>query len=135
VRTQAGDGHPSVPGSGNGNEAPAAHTPVPGARAAALEAQGHDLLESGRYVGAVRVLASAVAATGERLGACVEPSDERCLTYAYALYDLGRALQLSGDAAAAVPVLRRRLEIDNQRATVQAELRRASVQAGGRSSG
>ena len=28
-----------------------------------------------------------------------------CLTYAYALYDLGRALRLSGDPAAAVPIL------------------------------
>ena len=28
-----------------------------------------------------------------------------CLTYAYALYDLGRALRLSGDPTAAVPIL------------------------------
>jgi hypothetical protein len=45
-----------------------------------------------------------------------------CLTYAYALYDLGRALRLSGDPSAAIPILERRLEIDNQRPTGMAEL-------------
>jgi hypothetical protein len=52
------------------------------------------------------------------------------LIYAYALYDLGSALRLHGQPAAAVPVLQRRLQIDNQRPTVQAQLelalRRAS---------
>jgi hypothetical protein len=38
------------------------------------------------------------------------------------MYDLGRALQLSGQRAAAVPVLEQRLQIDNQRAAVREAL-------------
>jgi hypothetical protein len=49
------------------------------------------------------------------------------LTYAYALYDLGRALLLDGDPRAALGVLSERLQIDNQRATVQEELELARV--------
>jgi hypothetical protein len=80
------------------------------------------MLESGSYTGAVAILRRALLATGEDVSACVQPASTMCLTYAYALYDLGRALRLSGDPAAAVPVLERRLEIDNQRPTVLAEL-------------
>ena len=69
-------------------------------------------------------------ATGEHANACLEPADEACLTYAYALYDLGRALRLSGNPAAAVPLLERRLRIGNQRPTVQAELALARQEAG-----
>jgi len=87
-----------------------------------LEAQGHGLLEAGSYSGAVAVLRRALLATGEDVTACVQPASTMCLTYAYALYDLGRALRLSGDPAAAVPVLERRLQIDNQRPVVLAEL-------------
>ena len=97
-------------------------TPVSPALATTLEAQGHDLLESGSYSAAIPVLRRAVAATGESLTACLEPVDENCLTYAYALYDLGRALTLGGDPRAAVPILEDRLEIDNQRPVVAAEL-------------
>ena len=53
------------------------------------------------------ILKRAMAATGEDVSACVEPDSTMCLTYAYALYDLGRALRLSGDPAAAVPILER----------------------------
>jgi hypothetical protein len=105
-------------------------TPVSEALATELEARGHGLLESGRYADAAPVLRRALAATGERLGACLEPASGNCLTYAYALYDLGRALRLSGDAAAAVPILERRLQIDNQRPTVEAELELARQEAG-----
>jgi len=101
---------------------PPAPTPVSLGLATQLEAQGHGMLESGSYGNAVAVLRRALLATGEDVGACVEPASTMCLTYAYALYDLGRALRLSGDPAAAVPVLERRLEIDNQRPTVLAEL-------------
>jgi serine/threonine-protein kinase len=107
-------------------EPPTAHrpppTPVSAALATQLEARGHGLLESGRYEDAVPVLRRALAATGESLPACLQPAGGTCLTYAYALYDLGRALRLAGHPAAAVPILERRLEIDNQRSTVEAEL-------------
>lgn len=44
------------------------------------------------------------------------------LLVAYALYDLGGAVRLSGEPQAAVPILERRLQIDNQRWIVDAEL-------------
>jgi tetratricopeptide (TPR) repeat protein len=44
------------------------------------------------------------------------------LTYAYALYDLGRSLRLSGDPRDAVPVLQQRLQIPNQTGVVRQEL-------------
>lgn len=97
-------------------------SPVSLALATQLEAQGHDLLAGGQSNQAVPVLKRALAATGEDVTACVEPQSTMCLTYAYALYDLGRALRLSGNPAAAVPILERRLQIDNQRPTVLAEL-------------
>ena len=99
--------------------------PVSPALATELEAQGHSLLEAGQYADAVPVLKRAVLATGETLGACLEPASSTCLTYAYALYDLGRAVRLSGESQAAVPILERRLQIDNQRSTVGAELQLA----------
>jgi hypothetical protein len=107
-----------------------APTPVSPALAAELEARGHELLEAGESAAAVPALQEALRATGMRLGECLEPVDETCLTYAYALYDLGRALSLDHQPAAAVVVLEQRLQIANQRGTVQAELGRARAQAG-----
>jgi hypothetical protein len=103
-------------------------TPVSPALAAQLDTQGHELLGAGRYGDAITVLERTLAATGERLQDCLEPTSETCLTYAYALYDLGRALRFDGQPAAAVPVLRRRLLIDNQRPTVRAQLELAIAQ-------
>jgi hypothetical protein len=103
-------------------------TPVSSALATVLESQGHMMLESGDYAGAVPILEDALKATGESASACLEPSSATCLTYAYALYDLGRALRLSGHGAAAVPILEARLQIDNQRPTVAAELQLARQQ-------
>lgn len=104
---------------------PPPRVPVSPALASDLEAQGHGLLEAGRYDAAVPVLKRAVLATGENLGGCIEPASSTCLTYAYALYDLGRAVRLSGEPRAAVPILERRLQIDNQRGVVSAELQLA----------
>jgi hypothetical protein len=102
--------------------------PVSAALAAQFDTQGHDLLKAGRYGDAIAVLQRTLMATGERVQDCLQPASETCLTYAYALYDLGSALRLDGHPAAAVPVLRRRLQIDNQRATVQAQLELALAQ-------
>jgi hypothetical protein len=99
--------------------------PVSAGIATELEAQGHGLLADGRYGDAVPVLKRAVLATGETLGACLEPASTKCLTYAYALYDLGRAVRLSGQPQEAVPILERRLQIDNQRSVVVAQLQLA----------
>ena len=125
--------HPRLVAGASGSRAPRTRAsngspptvPVSPALATELEAQGHSLLEAGRYGDAVPVLKRAVLATGETLGACLEPANSTCLTYAYALYDLGRAERLNGEPQAAVPILERRLQIDNQRSTVGAELQLA----------
>jgi tetratricopeptide (TPR) repeat protein len=115
-----------------------AAAPVPGratipaspATAAQLEARGHELLALGQREAAVGVLERAVAATGENLDGCREPVSETCLTYAYALYDLGRALLLDHQPQAAVMILEHRLQIANQRPAVQSELDLARQEAG-----
>jgi tetratricopeptide (TPR) repeat protein len=96
-------------------------TPVPTAQT--LEAQGHELLTGGNYTQAIAVLHKAVAAAS--------PSS---LTYAYALFDLGRALRLDGQPRDAVRVLVQRLAIPNQTAVVRAELTLA-LEALGQASG
>jgi hypothetical protein len=107
---------------------PVPATPVSLALAMQLQAQGHALLASGSYDIAANLLRRSIAVSGERLAACLQPLTVACLTYAYALYDLGRALLLGGDPQAAVAVLEDRLEIDNQRAVVQAELSLAQAE-------
>jgi hypothetical protein len=69
---------------------------------------------NGDYGTAVGVLRQAVAA-GPGSG----------LTYAYALYDLGRSLRLAGDPRAAAVVLQQRLQIPNQTDVVRQELQLA----------
>lgn len=117
---------PRLKAAPRGSEGPTAPqtppTPVSFALATQFEAEGHDLLQAGQYAQAVPILRRAIEATGEQLGNCIEPVTDTCLTYAYALYDLGRALRLGGDPSAAVPVLEQRLRIDNQRAVVRSEL-------------
>ncbi len=100
-------------------------TPPPTAET--LDARGHELMLSGAYTEAIPVLRQALAAAS--------PSS---LTYAYALYDLGRSLRLAGDPKAAVSVLYQRLKIPNQTETVRLELQEAlralgqqSVRSGG----
>ncbi len=66
---------------------------------------------AGNYQAAIPVLRRAVATA--------VPSS---LTYAYALYDLGRSLRLNGEPQAAIPILRQRLEIPDQTDVVRAEL-------------
>jgi len=90
----------------------AATTPPP--TADTLEARGHQLMADGNYSAAVAVLRQAVQA-----------ADPGSLTYAFALFDLGRSLRLSGDPQAAVTVLYQRLQIPNQTGVVRQELQLA----------
>jgi len=96
-----------APAPPSGSPAPSAPAPS----ADALEARGHDLLAAGSYQSAIPILRQAVQA-----------ATPTSLTYAYALFDLGRALRLAGNPRAAVPVLWRRLQIPNQTSAVRAEL-------------
>ncbi|HEV2922977.1 MAG TPA: hypothetical protein VGW98_03025 [Solirubrobacteraceae bacterium] len=111
-----------------GNSGPPTHL-SPDA-ALAFEEQGHQLLSEGSYATAIGHLLAAIRDSGQSLLGCIEPASESCLTFAYALYDLGRALRLQGRDREAVAVLSERLRIDNQRPTVRHELelaRRASA--------
>jgi len=90
----------------------AATTPAP--TADTLEARGHQLMDAGNYTAAIPVLRQALQAP-----------DPGSLTYAYALFDLGRSLRLAGDPRAAVSVLYQRLQIPNQTGVVRQELQLA----------
>ena len=92
---------------------PAAATTAPPA-ADTLEARGHQLMADGNYAAAIAALRQAVQA-----------ADPGSLTYAYALFDLGRSLRLAGDPKAAVSVLYQRLQIPNQTGVVRQELQLA----------
>ncbi len=94
----------TTPAANQGSTTASASPPT----ATALEAQGHQLMLNGQYAHALQVLRQAV-----------QTADPQSLTYAYALYDLGRSLVLSGNPSAAVPILERRLQIPNQTPVVQ----------------
>jgi tetratricopeptide (TPR) repeat protein len=87
-----------------------------------LNDEGFRLMNAGRYNEAIPPLERAVAAF---------PQDSTDLTYAYALYNLGRSLRLAGRPDEAIPILERRLRFANQRATVQRELVAARREARG----
>ncbi|HET9677954.1 MAG TPA: tetratricopeptide repeat protein, partial [Solirubrobacterales bacterium] len=88
----------------------------------ALNEEGYALIQAGEYEAAVPVLEEAVGAF---------PGGTEDLDYAYALFNLGRALRLSGRPDEAVPVLEQRLQIPDQTSTVEAELEAARAEAGG----
>ncbi|MGO9497821.1 MAG: tetratricopeptide repeat protein, partial [Solirubrobacteraceae bacterium] len=102
---------------------PAAATTAP-PTADTLEARGHQLLSQGDYTAAVPVLRQAVNA-----------ASPDSLTYAYALYDYGKALLLAGDPKDAVTVLYQRLQIPNQTGAVRQELQAALIALGQNASG
>jgi serine/threonine-protein kinase len=90
----------------------------------ALEARGHALMVGGSYGQAIPVLRQALAAA--------PPSS---LTYAYALFDLGRSLRLAGDPRQAVQVLWQRMQIHNQTDVVRTELQLALEALGQQANG
>jgi hypothetical protein len=128
-------GTPSAQNAGNSSTSGASAAAKPAStggeaatRATQLQSEGHQLLDEGRYAAAASDLRAAIAASDGSPGRCQEPSSEACLAYAYALYDLGRALQAQHNPSAAVPILNKRLRIDNQRSTVLAQLNSARAQ-------
>jgi eukaryotic-like serine/threonine-protein kinase len=84
-----------------------------------LNDEGFSLMQAGRYDEAITLLRQAL----ERLS----PGD---LTYAYALFNLGRSLRLAGRPEEAIPVLEQRLRIPDQTSTVRRELAAARREAG-----
>jgi eukaryotic-like serine/threonine-protein kinase len=107
------------------DEAATASVPAPegtdSAGGAALNEEGFELIQAGEYEAAVPVLEEAVASF---------PEGSEELAYAYALFNLGNALRLSGRPEEAIPVLEQRLQIPNQTGTVEEELEAARDEAG-----
>jgi len=113
---------------------PTASTPAPATQAqttpqpatdgrsiSQLDAAGYGLSQQGRYEEAVPLERAAVRQ-------CGDSTETQC---AYALFNLGTALNRAGQAEEAIPYLERRLEISNDRPSiVQAELDRARAAAG-----
>ena len=94
--------------------------PEEGAR---LDAQAFDLIRQGRYDEAVPIARQAVASF---------PEDDTSANYAYALFNLGTALNRSGSPEEAIPFLEKRLSFSSDRPeVVQAELDDARANAGG----
>ncbi|HEY2717913.1 MAG TPA: serine/threonine-protein kinase [Solirubrobacterales bacterium] len=89
--------------------------------ASALNEQGYELIQAGRYEEAVPVLEDSVGAF---------PAGSSDVNYAYALFNLGDALLRSGRAKEAIPILDQRLRIPNQTAVVRHELETARSEAG-----
>jgi tetratricopeptide (TPR) repeat protein len=90
---------------------------------AALNNRGFQLIQQGDYAGAVEPLRASVQAYRE-----AGRTDE--LGYYFALFNLGVALNRSGDPASAITILRERLRNPNQRGTVERELAAAAQKLG-----
>jgi serine/threonine-protein kinase len=112
----------SAEATGGAEAAPlsAASAPDP-ARGAALNEEGFALIQAGDYEAAVPILEEATS---------LFPEGSEDLDYAYALFNLGNALRLSGRPEEAIPILERRLQIPNQEAEVRKELEAAYAEAG-----
>jgi tetratricopeptide (TPR) repeat protein len=104
--------------------AAAAAKPAASSKPADLNAQGFRLIQANDYAGAVAPLRAAVQ--GYRAAGNTDVLD-----YYFALYNLGVALNRSGNPREAIPFLQERLQNPNQRATVQAELKSAQNQLNG----
>ena len=111
---------PAAPAPADESAPAAPATAVDPARGAALNDQGFALMSGGEYAGAVPVLQQAVASF---------PQDSQDINYAYALYNLGKALNRSGRPDEAIPYLEKRLTWPDQRETVQSELDDARAKA------
>ena len=111
---------PAAPAPADESAPAAPATAVDPARGAALNDQGFALMSGGEYAGAVPVLQQAVASF---------PQDSQDINYAYALYNLGKALNRSGRPDEAIPYLEKRLTWPDQRETVQIELDDARAKA------
>jgi hypothetical protein len=118
---------PAAESSESSETAEVAETPPPepsgttSASGATLNEEGYSLIQAGEYEAAVPVLEEAVASF---------PEGSEDINYAYALFNLGHALRLSGRSEEAIPILEQRLGIPDQTSTVEAELEAARSEAG-----
>jgi eukaryotic-like serine/threonine-protein kinase len=98
-------------------------TPTPATQSpSAMNDQGKALIDAGRPADAIPILQKALSSF---------PASERSsLVYGYTLFNLGDAYLKSGQPAKAIPYLQQRLQWNDQRDVVQAELQQAMQQAG-----
>ena len=122
TRSTAATASTSTPSTASGTTPASSAATASATSGTDLNAQGYSLIQQGRYAEAVPVLRRAVAAF---------PQGTTDINYAYALFNLGHALRMSGHPEEAIPILERRLQIPDQTATVQAELDAARVAAAG----
>ena len=103
---------------------PAAAAPTGGpkdpAQGSRLHSQAFNLANQGQYEQAIALEKKAIP--------MLEGSGR--MDYWYALYNLGHSLRAAGHPQEAIPVLEKRLQNPDQRATVQAELDKAKKEAG-----
>ena len=105
-------------------QAPASPPPAKAGDPVALNDQGFALIGQGKPADAVAPLQRSVAAFRAQ-------NRKGDIGYAYALFNLGNALRLSGHPAEAIPYLQERLQVsDYKRGIVQKELKTARQQAG-----
>jgi serine/threonine-protein kinase len=90
----------------------------------ALNARGFALSNAGNYAAAVAPLQQSVQAFRD-----AGRTDE--LDFYFALFNLGKALNRSGNPAEAIPILQERLRNPNQQGTVKKELAAAQAALGG----
>jgi RNA polymerase subunit RPABC4/transcription elongation factor Spt4 len=86
-------------------------------KAQQLNNDGFELMKQGRYTDAIPVLARSLRS--------FPPDAKRNLTYAYALFNLGKSLRLAGRPDLAIPILEERLKFSDQRQVVLEELEQA----------
>ncbi|HYH52705.1 MAG TPA: serine/threonine-protein kinase [Solirubrobacterales bacterium] len=86
-----------------------------------LNEEGFALIQAGEHEAAVPILEDAVAAF---------PEGSEDVNYAYALFNLGNALRLSGRPEEAIPYLEQRLQFPSQEGEVREELEAAEAEAG-----
>ncbi|MGI9094719.1 MAG: protein kinase domain-containing protein [Thermoleophilaceae bacterium] len=104
-------------------EEPATEGVIDPEEGARLDAEAFGLIKQERYAEAVPIARQAVASF---------PEDDQSANYAFALFNLGTALNRSGSPDEAIPFLEKRLSFsDDRREVVQAELDDASANAGG----
>jgi len=128
---RGGDGEASSPSRTTAPPAPEGAASQPTASAqnpSALDAQGYRLIQQGRYAEAVPIERRAVQ--GFRAG-----GDRSSTGYAYALFNLGTALNRSGNPGEAIPYLQERLRISNDRRGIVEKELSAAQQATGASGG
>jgi tetratricopeptide (TPR) repeat protein len=114
---------PAAPAANANGNANAAADSTPSDPAAAND-QGFRLINAGDYASAVAPLRTAVQGFRD-----AGRTDE--ITYYYALYNLGVALNRSGNPADAIPYLQERLRSPNQQGTVKQELKSAQNKLAG----